>query len=220
MQSICIADDHPLYRDALKDVLRQHFSELTVLEAGSLPQVQTLAQSHPELDFILLDLNMPGMQGLNGLLQLRQQYPQIAVAMLSAEDDQHTILQAMAFGAVGYISKSASRQQLVAAIRQLLNGDIYLPADTFRQPSKSVSLQAENGPPATSQVVLGGLTKKQLKVLQRMVTGETNKQIADALCIAETTVKAHVSAVLGKLGVSSRVQAILAARDIDFSRYS
>ncbi|MBU1436230.1 MAG: LuxR C-terminal-related transcriptional regulator, partial [Gammaproteobacteria bacterium] len=66
----------------------------------------------------------------------------------------------------------------------------------------------------------GGLTKKQLKVLQRMVTGETNKQIADALCIAETTVKAHVSAVLGKLGVSSRVQAILAARDIDFSRYS
>ncbi len=133
MQYICIADDHPLYRDALKDVLNQHFTALTVLEAGSLAQVLELAASYPALEFVLLDLNMPGMAGLNGLVQLRQQFPQIAVAMLSAEDDKQTVLQAMAFGAAGFISKSAGRQQLVSALKQLLNGDIYLPADTFRQ---------------------------------------------------------------------------------------
>jgi DNA-binding NarL/FixJ family response regulator len=216
MQYICIADDHPLYRDALKDVLNQHFTALTVLEAGSLAQVQQLAGSYPALEFILLDLNMPGMAGLNGLVQLRQQFPQIAVAMLSAEDDKQTVLQAMAFGAAGFISKAAGRQQLISALKQLLNGDIYLPADTFRQsvaPGNS-PIEHKAGP-----ALLRGLTKKQIKVLQRMVSGESNKQIAEALCIAETTVKAHVSAVLAKLGVPSRVQAILLARDLDFSLY-
>ena len=216
MQYICIADDHPLYRDALKDVLNQHFTALSVLEAGSLAQVQQLAAAYPALEFILLDLNMPGMAGLNGLVQLRQQFPQIAVAMLSAEDDKQTVLQAMAFGAAGFISKAAGRQQLVSALKQLLNGDIYLPADTFRQ-----SVAPGNSPieHKAEQALLRGLTKKQIKVLQRMVSGESNKQIADSLCIAETTVKAHVSAVLAKLGVPSRVQAILLARDLDFSLY-
>ncbi len=216
MQYICIADDHPLYRDALKDVLNQHFTALSVLEAGSLAQVQQLAASYPALEFILLDLNMPGMAGLNGLVQLRQQFPQIAVAMLSAEDDKQTVLQAMAFGAAGFISKAAGRQQLVSALKQLLNGDIYLPADTFRQHMAPGNNPIEQ---RAGQALLRGLTKKQIKVLQRMVSGESNKQIADALCIAETTVKAHVSAVLAKLGVPSRVQAILLARDLDFSLY-
>jgi len=214
MQYICVADDHPLYRDALKDVLTQHFSDLMVLEAGSLAEVQAMATRYSALDFILLDLNMPGMAGLNGLVQLRQQYPQIAVAILSAEDDKQTVLQAMAFGAAGFISKAAGRQQLVSALRQLLNGDIYLPADTFRQ-----SPQPHMTEHKAEQALLRGLTKKQIKVLQRMVSGESNKQIAEALCIAETTVKAHVSAVLAKLGVPSRVQAILLARDLDFSLY-
>lgn len=216
MQYICIADDHPLYRDALKDVLHQHFTALSVLEAGSLAQVLELAAAYPALEFILLDLNMPGMAGLNGLVQLRQLFPQVAVAMLSAEDDKQTVLQAMAFGAAGFISKAAGRQQLVSALKQLLNGDIYLPADTFRQ---SVITSSDTIVHKAEQALLRSLTKKQIKVLQRMVSGESNKQIADALCIAETTVKAHVSAVLAKLGVSSRVQAILLARDLDFSLY-
>lgn len=216
MQYICVADDHPLYRDALKDVLTQHFSDLTVLEAGSLAEVQAMATRYSALDFILLDLNMPGMAGLNGLVQLRQQFPQIAVAMLSAEDDKQTVLQAMAFGAAGFISKAAGRQQLISALRQLLNGDIYLPADTFRQSPLNSNSMIEH---KAEQALLRGLTKKQIKVLQRMVSGESNKQIAEALCIAETTVKAHVSAVLAKLGVPSRVQAILLARDLDFSLY-
>ena len=214
MQYICVADDHPLYRDALKDVLTQHFSDLTVLEAGSLAEVQAMATRYSALDFILLDLNMPGMAGLNGLVQLRQQFPQIAVAMLSAEDDKQTVLQAMAFGAAGFISKAAGRQQLVSALRQLLNGDIYLPADTFRQSPVLSNNAFEH---KAEQALLRGLTKKQIYVLQRMVSGESNKQIAEALCIAETTVKAHVTAIMRKLGVQSRTQAVLIARETNFT---
>lgn len=212
MLYVCVADDHPLYRDALTDVLTQHFAPVSVLHAGSLDAVMATIATQPQLDMVLLDVNMPGMHGLNGLLQLRQQSPHVAVAMLSADDDKHTVLQAMAYGAVGFISKSAARQQLVLALRQVFNGDVYLPPDILRQPVVASSAVA----PDLSQ--LRGLTKKQLKVLQQMVSGASNKQIADTLCVAETTVKAHVSAILAKLGVTSRVQAILLVRDVDFTQ--
>lgn len=209
MFCICIADDHPLYRDAIKDVLLGCLDKPILLEAASLQQVQQIAAMTPQLDVILLDLNMPGMHGLQGLSLIKQQFPQLAVAMLSAEDDQKTVLQAMSLGAAGFISKSAERKHIINAVMQILNGDIYLPAQTFQRPA---------GADAAIDIAKL-LTRHQLKVLQLLVEGYNNKQIADALCVAQTTIKGHVSAILTRLGVTNRVQAIIAAKDIDFNRY-
>ena len=169
MYNILIADDHPLFREAICNVIRSDFPDCTIIETADLDSTLLLACERDDLDLILLDLNMPGMSGLNGLMSLRNEAPTIPVVIVSAEQDKHIVLQAITYGAVGFITKSTPR--------------------------------------------------KQLQVLERMAKGEANKQIAYNLDIAETTVKAHVSAILRKLNVHNRVQAILSVGDIDFSTY-
>lgn len=217
MNAFLIVDDHPLFREALAQVIADHFPAADVHQAASLAQALTEIAQCPELELILLDLHLPCSEGLNGLLRLRQQFPAIAVAMISADDDKTTVLQAMAFGAAGFISKSASRAQLSSAIAQMMAGNVYLPAEVFR--NNQPHLQPEPGHHGQFQQQVLSLTRSQLKVLQLMVRGDSNKQIAFALDIAETTVKVHVSAILSKLGVSNRVQAILLSQHLDFDNY-
>ncbi|WP_444676961.1 response regulator [Halomonas sp. E19] len=213
---ILIADDHPLFRDAITRVVGDGFPGSELLETENLDDTLALTAQVEDLDLILLDLNMPGMSGLTGLIQLRNEAPTVPVAIISAEEDKNVMLQAVSCGAVGFLTKSSPKEQLVKAIAQILEGNIYLPSDIMRTTSSRPQESTERTITAEQ---LETLTRKQLQVLEHMTRGESNKMIAYHLNIAETTVKAHVSAILRKLGVSNRVQAILSASDIDFSRY-
>lgn len=217
MYRILIADDHPLFREAICNVLHSGFQNSVIMEANDLDSAIAITQEQDDLDLILLDINMPGMQGLNGLMNLRNQFPTVPVVIISAEQDKHVVLQAVTYGAVGFITKSTPREQMTQAIMQVLNGHIYLPADIIRTESSTTRRPSKE--PVVPPELLQSLTRKQLLVLERMVKGESNKQIAYNLDIAETTVKAHVSAILRRLNVHNRVQAILSVSDIDFSIY-
>lgn len=210
MYKILIADDHPLFREAIHNVISDGFPGSDVMETADLDSALALTQDHDDLDLILLDLNMPGMHGLNGLINLRNESPTIPVVIVSAEQDKQIVLQAITYGAVGFITKSSPRLQMTEAIQQILNGNVYLPPDIIRT-QKNPSQRRLNDNPSFAPELLQALTRKQLLVLERMTKGESNKQIAYTLEIAETTVKAHVSAILRKLNVHNRVQAILSA---------
>ncbi|MGE8047350.1 response regulator [Pseudomonas monteilii] len=218
MYKILIADDHPLFREAIHNVISDGFQGSEVMETADLDSALTLTQAHDDLDLILLDLNMPGMHGLNGLITLRNEAPTTPVVIVSAEQEKQIVLQAITYGAVGFITKSSPRSQMIEAIEQILNGNVYLPPDIIRA-QKSSTGRRHNEAPSFPPEMLQALTRKQLLVLERMTKGESNKQIAYTLDIAETTVKAHVSAILRKLNVHNRVQAILSAGDIDFADY-
>ncbi|MCG3644054.1 response regulator transcription factor [Pseudomonas putida] len=218
MYKILIADDHPLFREAIHNVISDGFQGSEVMETADLESALALTQAHDDLDLILLDLNMPGMHGLNGLITLRNEAPTTPVVIVSAEQEKQIVLQAITYGAVGFITKSSPRSQMIEAIEQILNGNVYLPPDIIRA-QKSSTNRRHNDAPSFPPEMLQALTRKQLLVLERMTKGESNKQIAYTLDIAETTVKAHVSAILRKLNVHNRVQAILSAGDIDFADY-
>ncbi len=218
MYKILIADDHPLFREAIHNVISDGFPGSEVMETADLDSALALTAEHDDLDLILLDLNMPGMHGLNGLINLRNEAPTIPVVIVSAEQDKQVVLQAITYGAVGFITKSSPRSQMTDAIEQILNGNVYLPPDIIRT-QKSPMGRRLNETRGFPPELLQALTRKQLLVLERMTKGESNKQIAYTLDIAETTVKAHVSAILRKLNVHNRVQAILSAGDIDFGAY-
>lgn len=216
MYKIMIADDHPLIREAISNLVQSTISPCTVLHAESLSDAKTQAQNHDDLDLILLDLHMPDMHGLDGLNQLRHQHPLIPVAILSAEKDKSIMLQAVTAGAIGFINKAQPRDQLCAALRQLLDGQIYLPSEIIQETAPAA---ADSNSTQPAPEILASLTRKQLLVLERLALGEANKQIAHHLNIAETTVKVHVSAILKKLGVRNRIQAVLSAGNIDFNYY-
>ncbi len=218
MYKILIADDHPLFREAIQNVIRDGFPGSKILETADLDSALAITLENDDLDLVLLDLNMPGMHGLNGLINLRNEAPTIPVVIVSAEQDKQIVLQAITYGACGFITKSSPRAQMTDAIEQILNGNVYLPSDIIRS-QKASTRRAQHNEQSIPPELLQALTRKQLLVLERMTKGESNKQIAYNLDIAETTVKAHVSAILRKLNVHNRVQAILSASDIDFTSY-
>ncbi|TLF51717.1 response regulator transcription factor [Halomonas urmiana] len=213
MHNLMVADDHPLFREAIAAVIEAGLPDSQLLEAESLDEALRQAGACADLDLVLLDLGLPDASGLEGLRALREAYPSLPVAILSADQERRTILEAIDLGAVGYIPKSTPRRELQAALTRLLEGQLYLPADIMRRPPAGApSPPAEEG---AQRQRLAELTDKQLEVLIRLSRGASNKVIARELEIAETTVKTHVSAILRKLHVSGRVQAILAAGALD-----
>jgi DNA-binding NarL/FixJ family response regulator len=207
-----VVDDHPLYREAVVNVLIDLYPDDKVFECGQFSAVdQVLSEQQPDL--ILLDLNMPGVQGLSGLQHIRAHYPDVAVAIVSAEENKQLVLQALALGAVGYVPKSLPKQALGNAIEQILAGDLYMPAELLRQAS------LQQGSPQQLQDTLRALTRKQLLVLEQLAQGRSNKQIGEVLNLSESTIKTHVSEILRRLGVDNRVQAANQAASIDFSIY-
>ena len=204
---IAIVDDHPLFRDALRQTLATNFEDLRLSEAGSLEGLtEILAAS--EVDLVLLDLTMPGVQGFSGLIYLRSLNPQIPVVVVSANETPSVIRRCLDFGASGFIPKSLPVRRIREAIAAILNGEIWVPP--------GIDLDSPEGADAFELVErLSTLTPQQVRVLMMLGEGLLNKQIAFQLGVSEATVKAHVSAILQKLGVDSRTQAVIAVKKIE-----
>lgn len=219
MYSLLVADDHPLFRDALHAVISSGLPDTQLFEADSLAVAMAHIEAQEGLDLLLLDLSLPDADGLEGLKTLRETFPWLPVAIVSAHQERQLVLDAITLGAVGYIPKSTPREQLLAALQQILQGQLYLPADIMRRPPPRAIPAAAGEDSEDKPSRLPRLTDKQLDVLGCMSQGMSNKQIARELDIAETTVKTHVSAILRKLGATSRVHAIVMAGEEDLNGY-
>ena len=208
---IIIADDHPLVRGALKQALTSGIKGAEIREASDLPSLsRELARGEP-VDLILLDLAMPGVSGFSGLLYLRSQHPEIPVVVVSATEDHSVMRRCVEVGAAGFIPKSAELETMHEAIRVVLSGEIWTPDDLdVATPDASVVDMMRR---------LSSLTPQQLRVLMMLSQGLLNKQIAYELKVSEATVKAHVSAILQKLGVDSRTQAVIAVSKIEQGQF-
>ncbi len=205
---IIIVDDHPLFRDAMKASLSSLSAELKMTEAASLDEVTRQLAQKPNCDLVLLDLKMPGVQGLAGLAYLRAQYPGVPVAIVSGQEEAATIRRALALGASGFIPKSTSADIMCGAVKAILAGEVWAPNVALEATPQDRELDDLSKRLAT-------LTPQQVRVLMMLRTGLLNKQIAFELDVSEATVKAHVSAILLKLNVDSRTQAVIAANKLD-----
>ncbi|WP_102959816.1 response regulator [Mangrovicella endophytica] len=209
-RTFIVADDHPLFRGALKEILASLADSVTV-EASDFDDAAAALTAHPDADLMLLDLAMPGNGGLSGLAVLRAEHPGVPIAIVSGSDDAVVIARALELGASGFIPKSASLDVIRDGIGRLLAGDVFLP-EGFTPPSEP--------DPELSSIAdrLRRLTPQQTRVLAMLARGLLNKQIAYELDVSEATVKAHVSAILQKLGVDSRTQAVILLGKLGWSQ--
>ncbi|MEB2844698.1 response regulator [Rhizobiales bacterium RZME27] len=201
--TMIIADDHPLFRGALRQAVNDIGYIQTIIEAGDFEAARKAAGDQPDTDLMLLDLNMPGVSGFSGLTALRSEFPGLPVIVVSASDDSTTISRALELGASGFISKSAGLDDIRMAVDTVLDGGIWTGA--------AGSTQKHCSDPAMTELMerMKTLTPQQSKVLTMLGKGLLNKQIAYALGVSEATIKAHVSAILLKLNVDSRTQAVI-----------
>ena len=205
---LLIADDHPLFRGALREAVSGLLQKVEIAEAGTFEEVVEALERGGEVDLVLLDLSMPGARGFSGLMYLRAQYPGVPVAIVSANDDPAAIRRCMQLGASGFIPKTLSVDGMRAGVSKILDGGVWTPPD----------IDLSGGSDAETAELMGRmatLTPQQVRVLMMLSEGLLNKQIAYQLGVSEATVKAHVSAILQKLGVESRTQAVIAAAKID-----
>ncbi len=209
---LVIADDHPLFRGALREAVSGLFARADIAEAGTFDEVAKLLEGASDVDLILLDLAMPGVRGFSGLMYLRAQYPGVPVVVVSANDEPAVIRRCMDFGASGFIPKTLGVEAMRAAIQSVLGGGVWTPPDV----DLNAAADAET---AALLARLATLTPQQVRVLMMLSEGLLNKQIAYELNVSEATVKAHVSAILQKLGVESRTQAVIAAAKIEVGQW-
>jgi len=207
-----VVDDHPLLREALQGVLRGIDAHAQVELAGDCEQGLAAAQADPEIDLLLLDLNLPGLTGIDALRTWRRSFPAVPVVVLSAERSQPTVMAALAAGAAGFVPKSTLRDVMTSALRIVLDGGRYLPADVLAEPvaAPGPASLPRRAPPPPSLATLG-LTPRQLDVLRLAADGAPNKVIGRTLGLAERTVKAHITAALRAFKVDSRTQLALEA---------
>ena len=207
---VLVVDDHPLILEALRQVLRALAKDIELLEAGSAPDALAAADKSGGLDLILLDLALPGRDGFEVLRELRERYPSFPVVVLSASDQSEVVMRALDAGAMGFIPKTSSNEVLLGALRLVLSGGVYLPAEVLRHSPAPVLVSKS----AMAAAGVGyrdlGLTERQAQVLALVVQGKPNKIICRELNLAEGTVKIHVTAILKALGVTNRTQAVIA----------
>jgi len=210
---LAIADDHPLFRGALREAVIGHTPGASIAEVGSFDDLTALLEQEADFDLVLLDLTMPGVRGFSGLIYLRAQYAALPVVVVSGNEEPAVIRRCLDLGASGFIPKSMSVSAMRDAIAAVLRGDTFTPPD-MDAPSR--------GDGETDAIIarLGTLTPQQVRVLMMLSEGRLNKQIAYELSVSEATVKAHVSAILQKLGVESRTQAVIAVSKVETGLWS
>lgn len=208
-ERVLIVDDHALVRDGLRAILTAAFPECEMAEAGDFGEALDQLAAMAEPDVVLLDLNIPGAARFSALEQLRADFPSLPVVMVSGSYDRATVRDALAAGAAGFLPKTLDRATILDALQQVLAGEIYAPQDL----QDDASAAEEDA----IRALIDNLTPQQRVVLGHLVAGRLNKQIAFDLDISMTTVKAHVSAILCKLNVFSRTQAVILANKVGFS---
>ena len=208
MPDILIADDHPLFRDALQRAVLAALPEAAVRSAESVHGLYALIEQYPDADLLLLDLHMPGARGYSALAHIRGQYPGLPIIVVSGHEEAQVARRALAHGAAAYIPKSTAGEEIVRAIRAVLAGDVWLPPQLV---GGRTELKPDEADVAAR---IASLTPQQFRVLTMLAEGLLNKQIAWELGVSEATVKAHMTAIMRKLGVNNRTQVALAASQL------
>jgi DNA-binding NarL/FixJ family response regulator len=208
MAKLIVADDHPLFRNALIHAISNTFVTKATIETDSFEATCEALQEHSDADLLLLDLHMPGNCGFLGLIQLRKQYPVLPIVVISASDDLDVIKRVMAFGASAFIPKSAHPAEIGKALSAVIDGELWVPPAIRNQ----VMTQQQHQPDLDLASKVAELTPQQYKVLFYLTEGWLNKQIAYDLHISEATVKAHITAIFRKLGVTNRTQVVIQAQ--------
>jgi DNA-binding NarL/FixJ family response regulator len=203
-KTVIVADDHPLFRTALREALKPVLPGARVIEADSYPSLQSALQQNGPPDLVLLDLVMPGVRGFSSLLYLRSEYPTVRVVVVSGYEETPLIQRVLQFGAVGFIPKSASLQTMGEAVLAAISGKVWTPPEAPKQPDSGVDAEVARK--------VASLSPQQLRVLLMLADGRLNKQIAHELAITEATVKAHMTVILRKLGLVRRTQAAVLAQ--------
>ncbi|WP_438466369.1 LuxR C-terminal-related transcriptional regulator [Marinomonas sp. PE14-40] len=208
MYSLLIADDHPLFRGALKGALSELFDNIEINETQDLDSTLTFLATNPDLDLLLLDLNMPGSGDLYGLIRIRSDFVDLPVAVISGEEDTSVMAKVLEAGALGFIPKTSQPVDIANAINAILEGEIWLPEHlkeaVLNQPKPDLDMVKR----------VSELTPSQYRVLCYLHEGLLNKQIAYELNISEATIKAHITAIFKKLGINNRTQAVLIASEL------
>jgi DNA-binding NarL/FixJ family response regulator len=210
---ILVCDDHALIREAMRGVLKDLVPDAAVMEASDARQLTKVIQANPELDLLLLDLNLPDQAGLAILADLRERHPAISVVVLSAFQDRDTVRRALDLGALGFIPKNTEREVVLGALRLVLAGGIYIPVQALDAAAPSAVANGASPPTGDLRDRLPpglGLTERQMQVLALVMEGKSNKAISRALSLAEHTVKNHMTAIFKALQVTSRTEAVIA----------
>jgi DNA-binding NarL/FixJ family response regulator len=208
---ILVVDDHPLILEASRNLLRNLDASITLVEAQSAQAGRLLLKAHADISLALLDIGLPGITGFEFLEEVRRDFPEVAVVVLSGSDARAEVIQALDLGAMGYIPKSSTSQQMLAALRLVLSGGVYVPPMTIDDHPPGIGTarpQARSGDRHVTARDLG-LTERQSQVLRLLLEGKPNKLICRELKLAEGTVKVHVAAILRALNVANRTQAII-----------
>jgi DNA-binding NarL/FixJ family response regulator len=215
---VLLIDDHEVFRIGLEHVIQPLVAPDPVVPATSCEEAFAALDRLGPMDIAMVDIHLPGMSGVEGISVMRQRWPAMPVIALSSADDRDTVLAALDAGAMGFVPKSANSQVLIAAVRLILAGGIYLPPSVFLSNVASAEVPAASShavpapelPPARRPEELG-LTPRQCDVLHQILQGRSAKEIARKLDLAPSTVKAHTGAVLRALNVTTRTQAVVAA---------
>jgi DNA-binding NarL/FixJ family response regulator len=216
--TILIADDHPLFREALKLAITQAFAGARTIEADTVDSLLTQLSAHQDIDLLLLDLGMPGAHGFSGLVQVRAHYPSVPVVVISGREDQDIAQRTLTHGASAFIAKSAAVSTIIDALQTILQGGVWSAPDAMTAAgARNASVTPDEAAAARR---VASLTPQQFRVLSMLCSGQSNKRIALQLQVSEATVKAHMTAILEKMGAENRTQAVLIAQRLALHQFA